>query len=88
MADARRDQAVTLLTGTSPAISLLLEREQEAAEGHPAGPSDSDPTGTHSQSGRPGQPCTDVYPVEVRLRGPQGRGAGSRLNLQLRRVSK
>ncbi|XP_048857994.1 protein scribble homolog isoform X3 [Brienomyrus brachyistius] len=86
MAHARRDQAVTLLTSTSPTISLLLEREQDANEGHPAGPrphsppppqpSDSDPTGTCSQSGRLDQPCADVYPIEeltlLKTGGPLG----------------
>ena len=35
MTEARHDQAVALLTGTSPTIALLVEREQAAPGGSP-----------------------------------------------------
>uniref|UniRef100_A0A8C2I1Y5 Protein scribble homolog n=1 Tax=Cyprinus carpio TaxID=7962 RepID=A0A8C2I1Y5_CYPCA len=77
MTEARHDQAVALLTGTSPTITLLVERDQASAGGAsprtrphsppPPVPSDSpeqeegDDLGNHLNC-----PMEDEYPIEVR----------------------
>uniref|UniRef100_A0A8C7JNX0 Protein scribble homolog n=1 Tax=Oncorhynchus kisutch TaxID=8019 RepID=A0A8C7JNX0_ONCKI len=71
MTEARHDQAVALLTGTSPTIALLVERDQ-AEPGTPGGspgltrarahsppPPDLLPHGNHLS-----QPLEDEYPIE------------------------
>ncbi|XP_017328419.1 protein scribble homolog isoform X27 [Ictalurus punctatus] len=77
MAEARHDQAVALLTGTSPTISLLVEREQASAGGSSGrGRSHSPPPPEPSDSPEqeePGEdhlgnhlscPMEDEYPIE------------------------
>uniref|UniRef100_A0A671SY03 Protein scribble homolog n=1 Tax=Sinocyclocheilus anshuiensis TaxID=1608454 RepID=A0A671SY03_9TELE len=66
MTDARHDQAVALLTGTSPTITLLVERDQASAGGAsprtrphsppPPEPSDSPDAGGASPRTRPHSP--------------------------------
>ncbi|XP_042616474.1 protein scribble homolog isoform X3 [Cyprinus carpio] len=87
MAEARHDQAVALLTGTSPTITLLVERDQASAGGAsprtrphsppPPVPSDSpeqeegDDLGNHLNC-----PMEDEYPIEevtlIKAGGPLG----------------
>lgn len=77
MTEARHDQAVALLTGTSPTISLLVEREQASAGGSPGRtrshsppppePSDS-PDQEEAGDDRLGNHLMeDEYPIEVRI---------------------
>ncbi|XP_034159806.2 protein scribble homolog isoform X16 [Pangasianodon hypophthalmus] len=77
MTEARHDQAVALLTGTSPTISLLVEREQASSGGSsgrarshsppPPEPSDS-PEQEEAGDDRLGNhlscPMEDEYPIE------------------------
>lgn len=74
MTEARHDQAVALLTGTSPTISLLVEREQASGSpgrtrSHsppPPEPSDS-PDQEEAGDDRLGNHLMeDEYPIEVR----------------------
>uniref|UniRef100_A0A6Q2YPL7 Protein scribble homolog n=1 Tax=Esox lucius TaxID=8010 RepID=A0A6Q2YPL7_ESOLU len=78
MTEARHDQAVALLTGTSPTIALLLERRAHSPP--PPEPSDSpdqeegnddSPHGNHLS-----RPLEDEYPIEevtlVKAGGPLG----------------
>uniref|UniRef100_A0A8C2I264 Protein scribble homolog n=1 Tax=Cyprinus carpio TaxID=7962 RepID=A0A8C2I264_CYPCA len=87
MTEARHDQAVALLTGTSPTITLLVERDQASAGGAsprtrphsppPPVPSDSpeqeegDDLGNHLNC-----PMEDEYPIEevtlIKAGGPLG----------------
>ncbi|KAK3546311.1 hypothetical protein QTP70_025693, partial [Hemibagrus guttatus] len=86
MTEARHDQAVALLTGTSPTISLLVEREQASAGGSPGRtrshsppppePSDS-PDQEEAGDDRLGNHLMeDEYPIEevtlVKTGGPLG----------------
>ncbi|XP_053367334.1 protein scribble homolog isoform X22 [Clarias gariepinus] len=77
MTEARHDQAVALLTGTSPTISLLVEREQASTGGSPGRarshsppppePSDSpeqDETGDERLGNHLSCPMEDEYPIE------------------------
>lgn len=79
MTEARHDQAVALLTGTSPSIALLVERDLNAPGGSPGQsrarahsppppePSDSpdqEETGLH---GNNLSRMEDEYPIEVRF---------------------
>ncbi|KAM8823479.1 protein scribble homolog isoform 14-T14 [Spinachia spinachia] len=87
MTEARHDQAVALLTGTSPTISLLVERDPNAPGGSPGQsrarahsppppePSDSpdqDEDGLHGNNSR----MEDEYPIEevtmLKSGGPLG----------------
>uniref|UniRef100_A0AAR2JBD0 Protein scribble homolog n=1 Tax=Pygocentrus nattereri TaxID=42514 RepID=A0AAR2JBD0_PYGNA len=69
MTEARHDQAVALLTGTSPTITLLVERDQASAGGS------SPRTRPHSPP-PPDCPMEDEYPIEevtlVKTGGPLG----------------
>lgn len=82
MTEARHDQAVALLTGSSPTISLLVEREQASAAGSsgrarshsppPPEPSDSpdqDEAGDERLGNHLSCPMEDEYPIEVRTLG-------------------
>uniref|UniRef100_A0A8C5BLG3 Scribble planar cell polarity protein n=1 Tax=Gadus morhua TaxID=8049 RepID=A0A8C5BLG3_GADMO len=80
MTEARHDQAVALLTGTSPTIALVVERDQTAPGGSPE-PSDSpdneDPTEDGlSPQGNHLNRLEDEYPIEevilVKSGGPLG----------------
>ncbi|KAG7329997.1 hypothetical protein KOW79_006219 [Hemibagrus wyckioides] len=86
MTEARHDQAVALLTGTSPTISLLVEREQASTGGSPGRtrshsppppePSDS-PDQDEAGDDRLGNHLMeDEYPIEevtlVKTGGPLG----------------
>lgn len=76
MTEARHDQAVALLTGTSPTISLLVERDPRAPVGSPGqsrarahsppppAPSES-PDQDEEGVNHLGQ-MEDQYPIEVR----------------------
>ncbi|XP_062850050.1 protein scribble homolog isoform X16 [Trichomycterus rosablanca] len=77
MTDARHDQAVALLTGTSPTITLLVEREQASAGGSsprgrphsppPPEPSDSpeqEEAGDEHLENHISCPMEDEYPIE------------------------
>lgn len=79
MTEARHDQAVALLTGTSPTISLLVERDPKAPMGSPGqsrarahsppppAPSDS-PDQDEEGLSLPGNHLNqmeDEYPIEV-----------------------
>lgn len=87
MTEARHDQAVALLTGTSPTIALLVEREQGPHAGRgrahsppPPEPSDSpeqeEPNDEHAN--HLSRTMEDEYPIEVSSRD-QGRRQGRRL---------
>lgn len=77
MTEARHDQAVALLTGTSPSIALLVEREQGPTAGRgrahsppPPEPSDSpeqeEPGDEHAGANHLGaRTMEDEYPIEV-----------------------
>ncbi|XP_036376992.1 protein scribble homolog isoform X2 [Megalops cyprinoides] len=84
MTEARHDQAVTLLTSTSPTITLLVERDLMEPEGsraqsrphsppppEPVNAPDQDEHGNHLT-----QPLEDEYPIEevtlVKAGGPLG----------------
>lgn len=80
MTEARHDQAVALLTGTSPTISLLVERDPKAPMGSPGqsrarahsppppAPSDSPDQEEEGLSlhGNHLSQMEDEYPIEVR----------------------
>lgn len=80
MTEARHDQAVALLTGTSPTIALLVERDLNAPGGSPGQtrarahsppppePSDS-PDQDEESLGNHLSRMEDEYPIEVRIRG-------------------
>ncbi|KAL2085639.1 hypothetical protein ACEWY4_018959 [Coilia grayii] len=85
MTEARHDQAVALLTGTSPTIALLVEREQGPTAGRgrahsppPPEPSDSpeqeEPSDEHAN--HLSRTMEDEYPIEevtlVKAGGPLG----------------
>ncbi|XP_063063083.1 protein scribble homolog isoform X4 [Engraulis encrasicolus] len=88
MTEARHDQAVALLTGTSPSIALLVEREQSPTAGRgrahsppPPEPSDSpeqeEPGDEHAGANHLGaRTMEDEYPIEevtlVKAGGPLG----------------
>ncbi|KAG7231208.1 hypothetical protein INR49_012039 [Caranx melampygus] len=77
MTEARHDQAVALLTGTSPTIALLVERDLNAPGGSPE-PSDSPDQDEESLSlhGNHLSRMEDEYPIEevtlVKSGGPLG----------------
>ncbi|KAG9355924.1 hypothetical protein JZ751_000768, partial [Albula glossodonta] len=78
MTEARHDQAVTLLTGTSPTITLLVERELASPGGSPAAtrarphspppPEPSDSAAEQDRASPQGnhlsRPLEDEYPIE------------------------
>ncbi|KAL6097590.1 scrib [Pungitius sinensis] len=78
MTEARHDQAVALLTGTSPTISLLVERDPNAPEGSPGqsrarahSPPPPEPSDSPDQEedglnihGNNGGRMEDEYPIE------------------------
>lgn len=78
MAEARHDQAVALLTGTSPTISLVVERDPKASMGSPGQsrarahsppppePSDSPDQEEEGLQGNHLVQMEDEYPIEVR----------------------
>lgn len=78
MTEARHDQAVALLTGTSPTITLLVDRDQASAGGAsprtrphsppPPEPSDSpeQEEGDEHLGNHLNCPMEDEYPIEVR----------------------
>lgn len=76
MTEARHDQAVALLTGTSPTISLLVERDpsgsspgQNRRRAHsppPPEPSDSPDQEEEGLQGNHLGKMEDEYPIEVR----------------------
>lgn len=78
MTEARHDQAVALLTGTSPTISLVVERDPKAAMGSPGQsrarahsppppePSDSPDQEEDGLQGNHLGQMEDEYPIEVR----------------------
>lgn len=80
MTEARHDQAVALLTGTSPTISLLVERDPKAPMGSPGqsrarahSPPPPAPTDSPDQEeeglclhGNHLSQMEDEYPIEVR----------------------
>uniref|UniRef100_A0A671SVJ4 Protein scribble homolog n=1 Tax=Sinocyclocheilus anshuiensis TaxID=1608454 RepID=A0A671SVJ4_9TELE len=88
MTDARHDQAVALLTGTSPTITLLVERDQASAGGAsprtrphsppPPEPSDSpeQEEGDEHLGNHLNCPMEDEYPIEevtlIKAGGPLG----------------
>lgn len=79
MTEARHDQAVALLTGTSPTITLVVERDQNVAAGSPGQsrarahsppppePSDSPDQDEEGLQGNHLGRMEDEYPIEVRL---------------------
>ncbi|KAJ8268456.1 hypothetical protein COCON_G00136280 [Conger conger] len=82
MTEARHDQAVALLTGTSPTITLLVERELAPSSPNPArarphSPPPPEPSPTaHDRANLLSQPLEDQYPIEevtlVKAGGPLG----------------
>ncbi|XP_016145595.1 protein scribble homolog isoform X12 [Sinocyclocheilus grahami] len=88
MTEARHDQAVALLTGTSPTITLLVERDQASAGGAsprtrphsppPPEPSDSpeQEEGDEHLGNHLNCPMEDEYPIEevtlIKAGGPLG----------------
>lgn len=78
MTEARHDQAVALLTGTSPTISLVVERDPKASMGSPGQsrarahsppppePSDSPDQEEEGLQGNHLGQMEDQYPIEVR----------------------
>ncbi|XP_031439490.1 protein scribble homolog isoform X1 [Clupea harengus] len=85
MTEARHDQAVALLTGTSPTIALLVEREQgpSAGRGRPHSPPPPEPSDSpeqeepnDEQGNHLSRPMEDEYPIEevilVKAGGPLG----------------
>lgn len=78
MTEARHDQAVALLTGTSPTISLVVERDPKASMGSPGQsrarahsppppePSDSPDQDEEGLQGNHLGQMEDQYPIEVR----------------------
>ncbi|RXN17343.1 scribble-like protein [Labeo rohita] len=88
MTEARHDQAVALLTGTSPTITLLVERDQASAGGSsprtrphsppPPEPSDSpeQEEGDEHLGNHLNCPMEDEYPIEevtlIKAGGPLG----------------
>lgn len=78
MTEARHDQAVALLTGTSPTIALLVERDPNAPGGSPGQsrarahsppppePSDSPDQDEEGLHGNHLSQMEDEYPIEVR----------------------
>lgn len=78
MTEARHDQAVALLTGTSPTISLVVERDPKASMGSPGQsrarahsppppePSDSPDQDEEGLQGNHLGQLEDQYPIEVR----------------------
>lgn len=80
MTEARHDQAVALLTGTSPTIALLVERDLNAPGGSPGqsrarahSPPPPEPSDSPDQDeeglGNHLSRMQDEYPIEVRTRG-------------------
>ncbi len=81
MTEARHDQAVALLTGTSPTIALLVERDPNAPKGSPGlsrarahSPPPPEPSDSPDQEeeglslhGNHLSQMEDEYPIEVRL---------------------
>uniref|UniRef100_A0A8C9S715 Scribble planar cell polarity protein n=1 Tax=Scleropages formosus TaxID=113540 RepID=A0A8C9S715_SCLFO len=70
MTDARHDQAVALLTGTSPTITLLVERDQgDTPRARPHSPPPPQPSESldqeESQANHLNRALEDEYPVEV-----------------------
>lgn len=74
MTEARHDQAVALLTGTSPTIALLVEREQgpHAGRGRAHSPPPPEPSDSPEQEEPSDEPANhlghtmeDEYPIEV-----------------------
>uniref|UniRef100_A0A3P8WZT1 Scribble planar cell polarity protein n=1 Tax=Cynoglossus semilaevis TaxID=244447 RepID=A0A3P8WZT1_CYNSE len=88
MTEARHDQAVALLTGTSPTITLVVERDQNAAAGSPGQsrarahsppppePSDSPDQDEEGLQGNHLGRMEDEYPIEevtlLKSGGPLG----------------
>ncbi|XP_058636953.1 protein scribble homolog isoform X4 [Onychostoma macrolepis] len=88
MTEARHDQAVALLTGTSPTITLLVERDQTSAGGasprtRPHSPPPPEPSDSPEQEEGDEQlgnhlncPMEDEYPIEevtlIKAGGPLG----------------
>ncbi|XP_043101264.1 protein scribble homolog isoform X8 [Puntigrus tetrazona] len=88
MTEARHDQAVALLTGTSPTITLLVERDQASAGGasprtRPHSPPPPEPSDSPEQEEGDEQlgnhlncPMEDEYPIEevtlIKAGGPLG----------------
>ncbi|KAM8882045.1 protein scribble homolog isoform 3-T3 [Synchiropus picturatus] len=83
MTEARHDQAVALLTGTSPTIALLVERDPNASPGRgrahsppPPEPSDSPDQEEDGLQGNHLGRMEDEYPIEevtlVKSGGPLG----------------
>ncbi|XP_018613289.1 protein scribble homolog isoform X3 [Scleropages formosus] len=81
MTDARHDQAVALLTGTSPTITLLVERDQgDTPRARPHSPPPPQPSESldqeESQANHLNRALEDEYPVEevtlVKTGGPLG----------------
>ncbi|KPP67356.1 protein scribble-like [Scleropages formosus] len=81
MTDARHDQAVALLTGTSPTITLLVERDQgDTPRARPHSPPPPQPSESldqeESQANHLNRALEDDYPVEevtlVKTGGPLG----------------
>lgn len=83
MTEARHDQAVALLTGTSPTIALLVERDPAAPGGSPSlsrarahsppppEPSDSPDQEDELLSPHGNHRMEDEYPIEVRPPGEE-----------------
>lgn len=82
MTEARHDQAVALLTGTSPTIALLVERDPNAPGGSPSqsrarahSPPPPEPSDSPDQEeegllqGNHLNQMEDEYPIEVRPLG-------------------
>uniref|UniRef100_A0A669B5C6 Protein scribble homolog n=1 Tax=Oreochromis niloticus TaxID=8128 RepID=A0A669B5C6_ORENI len=77
MTEARHDQAVALLTGTSPTIALLVERQSRARAHSPPPPEPSDsPDQDEEGLGNHLSRMQDEYPIEevtlVKSGGPLG----------------
>uniref|UniRef100_A0A8D0CCC1 Protein scribble homolog n=1 Tax=Scleropages formosus TaxID=113540 RepID=A0A8D0CCC1_SCLFO len=84
MTEARHEQAVALLTGTSPAVTLLVERDVRARPRSPPPPEPAasrdqeDPVGTEASrvSSELSCPTENEYPIEevtlVKAGGPLG----------------
>uniref|UniRef100_A0AAX7U557 Protein scribble homolog n=1 Tax=Astatotilapia calliptera TaxID=8154 RepID=A0AAX7U557_ASTCA len=77
MTEARHDQAVALLTGTSPTIALLVERQTRARAHSPPPPEPSDSPDQDEESlGNHLSRMEDEYPIEevtlVKSGGPLG----------------
>ncbi|KAJ8272709.1 hypothetical protein GJAV_G00092490 [Gymnothorax javanicus] len=76
MTEARHDQAVALLTSTSPTIALLVERELAPSSPKPGRARSHSPPPAQSQANHLARSLEDEYPVEevtlVKMGGPLG----------------